>query len=244
MSLPQPAAESRFPLASSQLSPSRSRFVGPLFTAAIFLNAALLFAIQPMFSKMVLPLLGGTPAVWNTCMVFFQTALLGGYLYAHVGSTRLSLRTHTIVHVALLALSALALPIGVARGFETPSGTAPVWWLVGLLTVSLGAPFFMLSAGAPLLQRWFSRTGHPDAANPYFLYAASNLGSMIALLAYPGLIGLPGEGCRRLSLGDHDGLAAGGRFHLQDHIAGRGHRLIGRVLQSNCVVERGPRLRL
>jgi hypothetical protein len=158
--------------------------VAATFTTAVFVNAALLFAVQPMFSKMALPLLGGTPAVWNTCMLFFQTALLGGYLYAHVAS-RLATRNQMVLHIALLALAALSLPISVAAGFRSPPGNAPVAWLIGLLTVSLGAPFFMLSSGAPLLQRWFSRTGHADAGNPYFLYAASNLGSMIALLAYP-----------------------------------------------------------
>src|SRR5688572_24773127 len=174
--------------AERPLGSARPRLVAAVFTAAIFLNAALLFAVQPMFSKMVLPSLGGTPAVWNTCMVFFQTALLGGYLYSHVASNRLPLRRHTVIHVGLLALSALALPIGVASGFGAPPNDAPIAWLVGPLTVSLGAPFFLLSTGAPLLQRWFSRTGHPDAANPYFLYAASNLGSMVALLAYPLLL--------------------------------------------------------
>ena len=166
----------------------RPRVVAAIFTAAVFANAALLFSIEPMFSRMVLPLLGGSPAVWNTCMMFFQAALLGGYLYAHVVSTRLTVRQQTVLHVVLLAASVLALPIALGRGVAAPSGTAPIIWLVGLLTVSLGGPFFMLSTGAPLLQRWFSHTGHPSAANPYFLYAASNLGSMIALLAYPTLL--------------------------------------------------------
>src|SRR5690349_9927484 len=149
----------------------RPRLVASLFTTAVFVNAALLFAVQPMFSKMVLPSLGGTPAVWNTCMLFFQTALLAGYLHSHVATNRLSVSVHAPMHIALLALSALALPVGIARGFGAPPNDAPIMWLVGLLTVSLGAPFFLLSTGAPLLQRWFSRTGHPDAANPYFLYA-------------------------------------------------------------------------
>ena len=168
--------------------PTRPRLVASLFTTAVFLNAALLFAVQPMFSKMVLPSLGGTPAVWNTCMMFFQTALLAGYLYSHVATNRLPVRVHAPVHIALLALSTVALPIGIASGFGSPPNDAPILWLVGLLAVSLGAPFFLLSTGAPLLQRWFSRTGHPDAHNPYFLYAASNLGSMVSLLAYPLLL--------------------------------------------------------
>lgn len=154
----------------------------------LFMNAALLFAVQPMFSKMVLPMLGGTPSVWNTCMLFFQTALLGGYLYAHVTSRWLDVRTQSILHIVLFALTFLTLPVAVASGWQPTSSDVPVWWLAALLAVSLGAPFFMLSTGAPLLQRWFSESGHPSAANPYFLYAASNLGSMVALLAYPALI--------------------------------------------------------
>ena len=154
----------------------------------LFVNAALLFSVQPMFSKMVLPLLGGTPAVWNTCMLFFQTALLGGYLYAHLTTRWLDVRKQSILQLVCFALTFLTLPISVAAGWQPTGGEMPVWWLVGLLTVSLGAPFFMLSTGAPLLQRWFSESGHPSAANPYFLYAASNLGSMVALIAYPLLL--------------------------------------------------------
>jgi len=154
----------------------------------LFMNAALLFAVQPMFSKMVLPLLGGTPSVWNTCMLFFQTALLGGYLYAHVTSRWLGVRTQSVLQIVLFALTFLTLPVAVASGWRPTSSAMPVWWLAALLAVSLGAPFFMLSTGAPLLQRWFSESGHPLAPNPYFLYAASNLGSMVALLTYPVLI--------------------------------------------------------
>src|SRR4051812_5581048 len=164
------------------------RLTAAAFTVTTFVNAALLFAVEPMFSKMALPLLGGTPAVWNTCMLFFQTALLAGYAYAHVVTSRLSPKAQTALHLALLALSLVSLPVSIAAGFRSPHSDAPVASLITLLAVSLGAPFLMLSSGAPLLQRWFSRTGHPAAANPYFLYAASNLGSMIALLAYPALL--------------------------------------------------------
>ena len=167
---------------------TRSAAVVVLFSMTLFVNAALLFAVQPMFSKMVLPMLGGTPAVWNTCMLFFQAALLCGYLYAHVTSRWLDVRNQSILQIALFGLTFLTLPVAVASGWRPTGSEMPVWWLAGLLVVSLGAPFFMLSTGAPLLQRWFSETGHPSAENPYFLYAASNLGSMVALLAYPVLI--------------------------------------------------------
>ena len=159
-----------------------------LFTATLFVNAALLFSVEPMFTKMVLPLLGGTPAVWNTCLLFFQAALLVGYLYAHLTTRWLDLRRQMTLHLALLALSLLALPVAVAPGWRPPGAETPIPWLLALLTVSLGAPFLVLSAGAPLLQRWFSQSDHPSAQNPYFLYAASNLGSLAALLAYPFLI--------------------------------------------------------
>ena len=159
-----------------------------LFAGTLFANAALLFSVQPMFTKMILPLLGGTPAVWNGSMLFFQATLLGGYLYSHFVSSRFSLRPQMLAHLALLCLSLLALPIAVPAGWRAPVGLMPVPWLLALLAVSLGIPFFMLSTGAPLLQRWFSYSGHPSARNPYFLYAASNLGSLLALLAYPVLI--------------------------------------------------------
>ena len=127
----------------------------------LFVNAALLFAVQPMFSKMVLPMLGGTPSVWNTCMLFFQTALLGGYLYAHVTTRWLDVRKQSVLQLALFALTFLTLPVAVASGWRPTGSEMPVWWLAALLAVSLGAPFFMLSTGAPLLQRWFSESGHP-----------------------------------------------------------------------------------
>lgn len=158
------------------------------FTVAVFVNAALLFSVQPMFSKMVLPLLGGTPSVWNSCMLFFQVALLGGYLYAHLTSRALPPARQAALHLALLAAALLTLPVAVRAGWSPPPGGAPIPWLVGLLTISLGLPFFALSAGAPLLQRWFAATAHPSAANPYFLYAASNLGSLVALVGYPLLV--------------------------------------------------------
>ncbi len=160
------------------------------FTVAIFLNAALLFAVEPMFTKMVLPLLGGAPAVWNTCLLFYQGALLAGYLYAHVTSRWLSASRQAALHVALLATSVALLPITLAGSPAPPTGgTGPaVTWLLARLATTLGIPFVLLAAGAPMLQRWFATTRHPRAANPYFLYVASNAGSFVALLAYPTLV--------------------------------------------------------
>jgi spermidine synthase len=164
--------------------PAAGAGVLAVYTAAIFTSAFLLFLVQPMFSRMVLPLLGGTPAVWNTCMLFFQAALLGGYLYAHLGAKRLGVRRQAAAHVALLAVAAALLPISVA-GAAPKGGAAPIPWLLLLMLTTVGLPFFALSATGPMLQKWFSGTGHPGAANPYWLYAASNLGSMLALLGYP-----------------------------------------------------------
>ncbi len=170
-------------------TPGRRRGVSALFAGLIFVNATLLFSVQPMFTKMVLPLLGGTPAVWNTCLLFFQGALLLGYLYAHVTSQRLSPRTQGMVHLGLMVVALAFLPISVSRLIEPPVGsTLPVLWLLAVLCFSIGVPFTLIAAGAPMFQRWFSSTTHPGAGNPYVLYVASNLGSFVALLAYPFLI--------------------------------------------------------
>ncbi len=172
-------------------TPGRLPSFGPwlvrLFALTTFGSAALLFTIQPMFAKMVLPRLGGTPAVWNTCVVFFQAALLLGYLYAHVATRKLTVRTQALLHLIVLALPLAVLPIAL-RAEAPPTTGSPVWWLLGVLGISVGLPFFVLSTTAPLLQRWFSVLPHPFARDPYFLYAASNVGSMLGLLAYPFLI--------------------------------------------------------
>jgi len=162
-----------------------------LFAGAVFMSAALVFLVEPMMGKLILPLLGGSPAVWNTSLAFFQAALLVGYAYAH-GLQRLapSVRMQAVLHVAVLLAAALTLPLKLSAVMGEPSATgAPALWLVGVLALSIGAPFAALSATAPLLQAWYART-RPGAGgeNPYVLYAASNLGSLLALLAYPALV--------------------------------------------------------
>ena len=181
-----PGARPGFSPADSRVVVSLPTAVLPLFTATLFLSALLLFWIQPMVAKMVLPLLGGGPNVWNTAMMFFQATLLAGYAYAHLATRVLSLRRQILVHVAILAAAFVSLPVAVA---EVPAiEGAPALWLLGLLAVSIGLPFFAVSATAPLLQRWFGQTSHPHARDPYFRYGASNLGSILALLGYPLLI--------------------------------------------------------
>ncbi|WP_053221147.1 fused MFS/spermidine synthase [Methylobacterium indicum] len=160
----------------------------PAAAIALLLSAFLLFSVQPMFTKMVLPRLGGSPATWSVALVVFQALLLGGYLYAHLLARHLGTRAALAVHLGLMLVAALALPIGLPAGFDRPPGENEALWLVGLFTTAVGLPFFALSANGPLLQAWFARSGHPRAGDPYFLYAASNVGSFAALLAYPLLI--------------------------------------------------------
>ena len=155
------------------------------FIAAIFVSAALLFAVQPMFTKMVLPQLGGAAAVWSVAMVFFQTTLLAGYIYAHLLTRFAPGRASVVIHLAVMVLACFALPLYIATGWGRPPPSGEALWLLGLFAVSIGLPFFALAANGPLLQAWFVRTDHPAAKDPYFLYAASNVGSFLALIAYP-----------------------------------------------------------
>ena len=147
-----------------------------LYSLALLVSAALLFALEPMVGKFLLPPLGSTPSVWNTTVLFFQAALLAGYLYAHLTS-RLRVRHQVLLQLVLLAVATVSLPIAVP-GDVTPS-SHPVPWLLGLLATTAGLPFFALAANGPMLQRWIGRR------DPYFLFAASNGGSLLGLLAYP-----------------------------------------------------------
>ncbi len=170
-------------------TPATVKAYVPLFAITLILSAFLLFSVQPLFSKMVLPLLGGSPGVWNTAMAFFQAMLLGGYAYAHLSTKYLQPRMQAVLHVVLLALCIVVLPIAIPESWANPPATQnPIPWMLGLMLVAVGAPFFVLAGTAPMLQRWFSTTDHPDAHNPYFLYAASNFGSMAALISYPLVI--------------------------------------------------------
>jgi len=169
--------------------PSNPSLLLRVFAAAIFLSAALLFAVQPMFTKMVIPKLGGSPSVWSVAMVFFQAVLLAGYAYAHALTSYLPGKRSVVVHLVVMAAAVLFLPLAIAPWWGRPPADATAaLWLIGLFAVSIGLPFFALSANGPLLQAWFARTDHPAAANPYFLYAASNIGSFLALVSYPFLI--------------------------------------------------------
>lgn len=153
------------------------------FAFSIFAGAFLLFAVQPLVGKYILPWFGGGPGVWATCLLFFQTLLLGGYVYAHLSATKLNPRQQAAVHLGLLALALLLLPIIPDPQWKPLGGEQPIWRILLLLTATVGLPYFVLSATGPLMQQWFSQT-HPGRS-PYRLYALSNAGSLIALLAYP-----------------------------------------------------------
>lgn len=159
-----------------------------VYTLTTFLSAVLLFSVQPLFAKMVLPYLGGTPAVWAVALLFFQAALLAGYCYAHLLIARLSLASTGLVHLSVLVFALVSLPIAIPAGWGEPPTAEPYLWQLGLFTVAIGLPFVAVSANAPLLQAWFARSGHAQAADPYFLYAASNLGSLLSLLSFPFLL--------------------------------------------------------
>ena len=158
-----------------------------IFALSALTSAFLLFWVEPLFARLVLPLLGGAPAVWNTCLMYFQTLLLLGYLYAHASSRYLAPRKQIMVHVALLLACTIALPVAIPSGWSPPGSGNVVLWLVLALSASVGAPFLVLSATAPLLQRWLASLDQP-VQNPYVLYAASNAGSFLGLLAFPLLL--------------------------------------------------------
>jgi len=158
-----------------------------LYTLTIFLSAYLLFLVQPMIGKVLLPSLGGTPSVWNTAMVFFQLLLLLGYLYAHIIGKIKTVQTQLIIHGVLMGLAFMTLPM--ALSFPPPNDIEnPLIWQMVTMGGLIGLPFFILSTSAPLIQKWFSMSDHSNAKNPYFLYAASNVGSLLALILYPVLV--------------------------------------------------------
>ncbi len=159
-----------------------------LFAITMFVSASLMFVLQPMFGKMLLPLLGGSPAVWNTCMVFYQTILFLGYLYAHYLSTSQAQNKQVLIHGLIILVSCIVLPLALPENAEPPSQSDPTFWIFWTLLLAIGLPFFVVSTTAPLMQKWFAHVGHHTSDDPYYLYAASNAGSLIALLSYPFLI--------------------------------------------------------
>ena len=156
------------------------------YALTIFLSAFLLFQVQPLIAKMILPWFGGSAAVWATCLLFFQTVLLLGYAYSHGIVMKLKPKQQWILHGTLLGLCLFALPIVPGVAWKPADPSVPVWRILGLLGVTVGLPYFVLSTTGPLVQAWFVQAR--PGATPYRLYALSNLGSMLALLTYPVLI--------------------------------------------------------
>ncbi|GAC1322965.1 MAG: hypothetical protein NVSMB14_17100 [Isosphaeraceae bacterium] len=156
------------------------------FATTAFLAAFLLFAVQPLTAKALLPLLGGYPEVWTTCMLFFQGMLLAGYAYAHVSTRVLGAKKQAIGHMILILAACAFFPLAFPNDAPVLAGKKPVSWLLGRLTVEIGLPFFVVATSSPLVLTWcaFAIPGRV----PYSLYAASNFGSLLALLGYPTLI--------------------------------------------------------
>ena len=168
-----------------------ARIPSALFAVAVFASASLVFLVEPMVARMVLPRLGGATAVWNTSLAFFQAALLAGYGYAHLLQRVRELKAQIAIHLLMLAVAALTLPLRITDVLGAPSSSQPGLWLLGVLAVSVGTPFAVLSATAPLIQTWYARLSAAQEGaprDPYTLYVASNLGSLIALIAYPVVI--------------------------------------------------------
>jgi SAM-dependent methyltransferase len=156
-----------------------------LFSLTVFVGSFLLFMVQPLAGKLILPYLGGAPSVWTACMLFFQTILLFGYLYAAQAIKKVGCEKQSILHILLLVMGFVFLPLSIDFSGIDSAVHQPVTWMLSKLLVSIGFLFFVVSANAPMIQRWYSTIGQKDSDDPYFLYAASNVGSLIALLGYP-----------------------------------------------------------
>lgn len=188
-------------------SPRMALLAPVLFSITVFLSASLLFFVQPLFAKIVLPEIGGAPAVWTTAMLFFQTVLIAGYLYAHLMVKFVRSRVQLAIHLTAWALALLFLPLAVPESWQFDASGDVAMQTLGLFAVSVGVPFFVLSANAPLIQAWYARSGGPSADDPYFLYGISNFGSLLALLAFP-FLAEPFFGARAIGIGFAIGFVA------------------------------------
>lgn len=185
---------------SPALPKTNARLAPILFTITIFTSASLLFFVQPLFTRIVLPSIGGASAVWTTAMLFFQSVLIAGYLYAHVVTKYLAIRWQVTLHLCLWAVALLFLPLALPQNVTINSVGSPALHTLLLYAFGVGMPFAVLSANAPLIQSWYGKSGGPSAEDPYFLYGASNLGSLISLLAFP-LLAEPLFGISAIGIG-------------------------------------------
>jgi spermidine synthase len=184
-------------------------FVPAVFTLTIFVSASLLFFVQPLFAKLVLPQIGGAPGVWTTAMLFFQVVLLGGYIYAHLLTHYVPLKWQLPIHLAVWAVALWFLPLSVSESWAYDPTASTVWQTLTLFALGVGVPFGMLSANAPLLQSWYAKSDGPSSHDPYFLYGASNFGSLLALLGFP-LLAEPLFGAQAIGWGWAAGFVAFG----------------------------------
>lgn len=199
---------------------SSRTFVPALFTATVFLSASLLFFVQPLFARIVLPQIGGAPAVWTTAMLFFQSVLIGGYVYAHLLTRHVPVWAQIAIHLGLWGLALTCLPLAIHAGWRYDADASPALQTLSLFAAGVGLPFFVLSANAPLIQSWYARSDGPSSDDPYFLYGASNVGSLLALLAFP-LLAEPLFGAARISLGWSAGFLVLGGALLLSGLAAR-----------------------
>ena len=200
-------------LRTASTRPVAPALIAALFTATIFLSASLLFFVQPLFTRIALPAIGGAPAVWTTAMLFFQTVLIAGYLYSHLLTRYASVQVQIGVHLTLWALALIFLPLSLPGGWLYDAQKSAVMQTLTLYAFGVGLPFAVLSANSPLIQSWYAKSDGPSANDPYFLYGASNLGSLIALLAFP-LVAEPLFGARAIGQGWAWGFVALGGFLL------------------------------
>ena len=206
---------------TAAISQTKGSSLAPiLFTLTIFLSASLLFFVQPLFARLALPQIGGAPAVWTTAMLFFQSVLIAGYVYAHVLNRYLTVRLQICVHLVMWAVALVCLPLAIPAGWSHDATGSTALQTLVLFAMGVGVPFFVLSANAPLIQSWYARSGGPSADDPYFLYGASNLGSLIALLAFP-LFAEPLFGISRIAAGFSIGFVALGFFLLTSGLQAR-----------------------
>ncbi len=192
-------------------SPARRKqwVVPAVFTLTIFVSASLLFFVQPLFAKLVLPQIGGAPGVWTTAMLFFQVVLLVGYIYAHLLTRHVPLKWQLPIHLAVWAGALWFLPLSVSESWAYDPTASTAWQTLSLFALGVGVPFGMLSANAPLLQSWYAKSDGPSAHDPYFLYGASNFGSLLALLGFP-LLAEPLFGAQAIGWGWAAGFVAFG----------------------------------
>src|SRR5689334_13424934 len=170
---PSPTLETNSQILKPDSAAKSHMLVMSLYTLTMLASAGLLFLVQPMFARMVLPLLGGSPSVWNTALVLYQSLLLAGYTYAYAVNRWLSVRQQILLHAFVLLLPLIVIPIHLPQGWLPPTDHSPLLWLLAVLMIAVGLPFFVVSTSSPLLQRWFAASGHPLALDPYFLYGAS-----------------------------------------------------------------------